>query len=74
MLRPPGVPRASSGWPLRNTITGAIDDIGRRPGRRRFATGCPPIEGRKAKSVSWLFSTIPATRCRLPNTVSTELV
>ena len=52
MLRPPGLPIARTGRPALNTIIGAMEDTGRRPGQRRFATGWPSIEGWKEKSVS----------------------
>ena len=53
---------------------GAMDDIDPAPARRWLATGTPARLGWKAKSVSWLFITMPATRCRLPKTVSTDAV
>ena len=65
----PGLPPGMTRYPF------ALPDQGREQGTTHLAI--VDAQGNLAtytSSVSWLFSTIPATRRRLPNTVSTELV
>jgi hypothetical protein len=75
MREPPAEPTTATGDPSApKTMVGDMDDRGRLPGATAFATGRPPISGRKEKSVSWLFSTIPPATVRAPNTSSTVVV
>ncbi len=75
MREPPAEPTTATGDPSApNTMVGDMEERGRFPGATAFATGRPPIPGRKEKSVSWLFNTIPPTTIREPKTSSTVVV